>query len=92
MLYWVSGAIGSSIRLYYESSHNPWRLGPDERIEVPTGFALFPGEPFRPLRSWVERALNIQQWSEMRSGGHFAAMEEPAAYVEDVRSFFRRVR
>lgn len=92
MIYWVSGCIGSSIQLYYESFHNHMRLEPNERIEVPTGFASFPGEPFRPLRSWAERALNIQHWTEMPRGGHFAAMEEPELYVEDVRAFFRSAR
>jgi hypothetical protein len=28
----------------------------------------------------------------MKSGGHFAAMEEPMALVEDVRAFFRDKR
>ena len=92
MVYWVSGSIGSSIRLYYEAYHDrSFRLGPNERIEVPTGFAAF-REPFGTVRSWAERALNIQHWSEPPRGGHFAAMEEPELFVEDVRAFFRQLR
>jgi pimeloyl-ACP methyl ester carboxylesterase len=92
MIYWVSGCINSSTRLYYESRHNPWMLKPGERIEVPTGYAAFPHELTRPPRSWAERALNIQRWTPMPRGGHFAAMEEPELLVEDVRAFFRPLR
>ncbi len=31
-------------------------------------------------------------WIEMPRGGHFAALEEPALLVEDVRKFFRPLR
>jgi hypothetical protein len=36
--------------------------------------------------------FNVQRWTRFASGGHFAAMEEPAALVEDVRAFFRLLR
>ena len=35
---------------------------------------------------------NIVHWSEFDRGGHFAAMEEPELFVEDVRKFFRGLR
>jgi len=93
MIYWITGSIGTSIQLYYESAHDSsLRLAPGERIETPVAFAAFPGELFSVIRPWVERALNIQQWSTPPQGGHFAAMEEPEIYVEDVRTFFRTLR
>ncbi len=91
MIYWVSGCIGSSTRLYYEARHNPWGLRPGERIGVPTGFARFL-EIIRPPREWVERACNLTQFSDFDRGGHFAAMEEPDLLVQDIRSFFRPLR
>ena len=92
MIYWVTGSIGSSIRLYYEAFRDrSLRLDPNERIEVPAGYAAF-REPFGTIRSWAERALNVQHWSEPPRGGHFAAMEEPELFVEDVRTFFRTIR
>jgi hypothetical protein len=54
--------------------------------------AVFPREISRPPREWGERSFNIQRWTEMSSGGHFAALEEPDALVEDVRAFFRGLR
>jgi pimeloyl-ACP methyl ester carboxylesterase len=92
MIYWLSGCIGPSMRLYYESRHNPADSFPRERMATPTAFAGFPGEPFRPPRAWAERTYNIQRWSEMPRGGHFAAMEVPELYVDDVRAFFRSLR
>jgi pimeloyl-ACP methyl ester carboxylesterase len=64
---------------------------PGERVEVPTAFANFPGEPLYspPPRTFAERAYNIVRWSEMPRGGHFAAMECPDLFVEDVRAWAR---
>ena len=60
-----------------------------QRCETPTAFANFPGEPLytAPPRSWAERAYNISRWSEMPCGGHFAAMEEPDLFVDEVRAW-----
>jgi microsomal epoxide hydrolase len=89
-IYWVTQTINSSARLYYEARHHPWR--PGARIEAPTGVAIFPGEMVRPPREWAERAYNIRRWTVMPSGGHFAAMEEPAALAAEIRAFFRDLK
>ncbi len=62
-----------------------------ERCEVPTAFANFPGEMLytAPPRSWAERAYNITRWADAPRGGHFAAMEEPDLFVDDVREWAR---
>lgn len=91
MIYWVSGAIGSSVRLYNEELNRPFRLQRGERVEAPTAVAVFPREIATPPRSWTERAYNLKRWTVMERGGHFAAMEEPAALVEDIRAFYREV-
>lgn len=86
-LYWVTGTITSSMRLYREA-----RLaGRDDvtpRVEVPTGVARYPREVLRYPRAWVERRYNVTHWAEMPRGGHFAAMEQPELFVGDVRDFF----
>ena len=89
MLYWVTGSMPSAVRLYYESRRSGRR--PD-RVEVPTAVAVFPGEIFFSPRKWVETRYNVAQWTEMPRGGHFAAMEEPELFVEDVAKFFRGLR
>ena len=68
-------------------------LAEGQRCETPTAYADFPGEPLykAPPRSWAERAYNITRWTQRPRGGHFAAMEEPDHFVQDVRSWAREV-
>jgi microsomal epoxide hydrolase len=84
-VYWLSGTINSSIRLYHESvgHRRPFTL------TVPTGHSSFPGEIFRPPRVWAEQFYNIVRWNQPARGGHFAAMEVPEIFVEEVRAFVR---
>ncbi len=90
-IYWATETINSAIRLYYEAQHNlPKDAG--ERARVPTGAAILPKDPIPAPREYAERFFNIQRWTEMPRGGHFAAMEEPALLVEDIRAFFRPLR
>lgn len=95
MIYWVTETMPSSVRLYYESRHPTARPPPGRPTRsnrVPVGVALFPKEIRVPPRRWVERRYNLVHWTEMERGGHFAALEEPELFVEDVRKFFRKVR
>ena len=59
---------------------------------VPAGFAMFPTDISHPPREWASRFFNIQRWTEMPRGGHFAALEEPELLVDDIRRFFRPLR
>ena len=92
MLYWVTGAIGSSFWPYYARQHGPWPISEKRPVRVPTAYASFPCEILHPPRAWAERVYNIQRWTSMPAGGHFAALEEPEALAADVRAFFRGLR
>jgi microsomal epoxide hydrolase len=92
MLYWLPANAGSSGRLYCEALRSGRFPPPDFRVAVPTGCAIFPREILRPPRAWVERYYNLMRWTPMSAGGHFAAMEEPAALVDEIRAFFRPLR
>jgi microsomal epoxide hydrolase len=92
MLYWATGAIGSSFWPYYARLHEGWPLPADRRVEVPTAYQAFPKDILHPPRVVAERSFNIQRWTESPTGGHFAALEEPERLVEDVRAFFRDLR
>ena len=91
-IYWVTQTIGSSANHYFENRTEPWRFEVGQRVEVPCGVALFPAEINRPPREWAERTHNVQRWTEMPRGGHFAALEEPQLLAEDIRAFFRPLR
>jgi microsomal epoxide hydrolase len=88
-LYWVTGTITSSARLYRENYRSTEKAA---YVAVPTGVARYPKEVLRFPRSWVERHYNVTRWADMPRGGHFAAMEQPELFVDDLRAFFRTAR
>ena len=90
-IYWFTGTITSSTRIYYENSKTPIEttLG---YINVPTGAAIFPAEIFVTPRAWAESAYDLRHWSVMTEGGHFAALEKPDLYLNDLQIFFRLLR
>jgi pimeloyl-ACP methyl ester carboxylesterase len=92
MLYWVTGAIGSSFWPYYARLHSAWPISERRPVRVPTAYAAFPREILHPPRAWAERVYDIRRWTAMPAGGHFAALEEPQALAADVRAFFRPLR
>ncbi|MGI9326569.1 MAG: epoxide hydrolase family protein [Pseudomonadales bacterium] len=90
MMYWLTGTGASSARLYWESFGGASGLGD---VTVPAGISIFPKEIFRCSRRWAEgRFKQIIHWNELKKGGHFAAAEQPALYLEEVRNCFRGVR
>ena len=90
-LYWLTATIGSSMRMYHANAAVP----PGQRarrVEVPSGFSIFPGDILRPPRAWLERTANVVRVTEPPRGGHFAPFEEPELYAEELRAFFRPYR
>lgn len=88
MMYWLPDAAASSARLHWESNHSHL-----DEVPVPTGVTRFPQELVQVPRAWVERRYtDLRYWSEPTTGGHFAAMEQPDTYVEELRAFFRTLR
>jgi hypothetical protein len=88
MAYWVTGTATSSLRIYWEMRQAGGAAVPQRRVEVPTGVAEHPGEITRFPRAWVEHRYHVTRWSTPARGGHFAAMEAPDAFVDDVRASF----
>ena len=88
----LTRAIGSSFWPYFSRLHGGWSDRLRQRVETPTGYARFPRELSRPPRSLVERLYNVQRWTVMSAGGHFAALEEPEALAAELRAFFRTYR
>ncbi len=90
-IYWLTGTIGSSMRMYHANGEIPVaeRL---RRVDVPSGFLLFPADLVRPPLEWLERGANVVRFGEAPRGGHFAAFEEPELYAAELREFFRPYR
>ena len=93
-IYWFTQTYGTSARYYYECVHNPWKPAHDRIpvVEAPTGIGVFLEEVILFPRQWAERYYNLQHWTKMQSGGHFAPMEEPQALIDDLRKFYRPLR
>lgn len=89
-IYWCTGAINSSLRIYYEHFNKPWPLVHDRspRLEAPCAFAVLPKDVVHMPRAVLETHCNLQQYRVMDRGGHFGAAEDPQAIVEDLRRFF----
>jgi pimeloyl-ACP methyl ester carboxylesterase len=92
-IYWVTQTIGSSVRMYAEDARATWSGAsqPAGRSSAPAGIALFPREAAFP-REWAERSVNVQRFAAMPRGGHFAPLEEPELFVQEVRAFFGHYR
>jgi pimeloyl-ACP methyl ester carboxylesterase len=89
MFYWLNNAAASSARLYWESFRSP-NLEP---IAMPVACSIFPREIFRCSRRWAEQRFSkLVYWNELDRGGHFAALEQPALFVEELRNGLRPMR
>jgi microsomal epoxide hydrolase len=99
MIYWVTQSIGTSFLTYFDYANAGAMTWMKQGLKdwvgsstVPAAFSLFPADIGRPPREWAERFFNVQRWTEMPRGGHFAAMEEPELLAADLREWFRQFR
>jgi microsomal epoxide hydrolase len=99
MIYWITQSIGTSFQTYFDYSNAGAMTWLSQGLKnwmgssaVPAAFSIFPADIGRPPREWAERFFNVQRWTEMPRGGHFAAMEEPGLLAEDLREWFRGFR
>ena len=90
-IYWLTETIGSSMRMYRANAEIP-AMQQARRVEVPSGFTLFPGNISRAPRTWLERTTNLVRFTQATRVGHFAPLEEPEFYAEELRAFFRPYR
>ena len=95
MVYIVTKTFNTASWIYFGRREEGGRFFPKDfkKIKIPTGVAVFPAEMSEwPPRSYVDRIFNIKQWTEMPSGGHFAAMEQPEMLVNDIVKFAKTLR
>jgi pimeloyl-ACP methyl ester carboxylesterase len=89
-LYWFTNTAASSARLYYESFTKDFVRMP---LELPVAISIFKGEMFRPPKVWGERTYSkLFYWNDVPKGGHFAALEQPEFFVNELRTAFRQLR
>jgi hypothetical protein len=93
-VYFLTNTGGTSSRYYWECRGNPWSPSHDRFpvVGVPTAVSIYPGEIYKPPITWTEKYFNLQQYRVHNDGGHFAPLEVPDLYVDDVVTFFRQFR
>lgn len=90
MLYWLPNAGASAARLYWESLSQGLA---GKQLDLPVACSIFPRELSCPPRAWAEQAFsNIIHWNTLERGGHFAAFEQPALFVRELRDSLRQLR
>lgn len=89
MIYLVTNSIVTSTWFYQGLVREGARVFPASgRVNVPTAIAAYRDPVFPvPPRSRVERSYDVVRWTDMPQGGHFAAMERPDTFADDVRAF-----
>jgi len=90
-LYWFTQTIHSSVRLYNENSKVPLVFNENDFVNTPVAIARFHREEPFPPRRFIERGYNIRQWTDFPTGGHFAAMEQPALLAQDILMFTEKI-
>lgn len=94
MMYWLTGTGTSAARLYYESDHTGTgvRAQWTGRVDVPTGYAVYPYELLATPRVWAEKRYNLVHYTRQDRGGHFAAFEQPDLFTADLTAYGERLR
>jgi pimeloyl-ACP methyl ester carboxylesterase len=89
-LTWVTNTGISSGRLYWENDLGFFDV---KGVTVPVAVSVFPRELYQAPRSWAEQAYpGLVYFHEVGEGNHFAAWQEPALFVSEVRDGFRSLR
>ena len=92
MIYWVTQTVGTSVRMYKAEAMVQWSgAQPLQKSNVPAGVAVFPREAQFP-KEWAERFVYVVSFKKMKAGGHFAALEVPDIFAEELRSFFYNIK
>ncbi|KAH8809006.1 Alpha/Beta hydrolase protein [Xylogone sp. PMI_703] len=93
-LYWLTDTFPRSIYHYRESFPPPKimpAMDPRWYINKPLGFSYFPKELVPIPQSWIETTGNLVFWRQHEKGGHFAALEQPREFAEDIVAFAEQI-
>ena len=62
-------------------------------VKLPVGVSAFAEEIYQAPKSWSQKAyVKLAYYGRHPVGTHFAAWEQPALFVSDVRSTFKNLR
>jgi pimeloyl-ACP methyl ester carboxylesterase len=91
-LYWLTNSAASSARFYREQSELLRGRNNPGRVDLPVGVSVFPHD-LPAARSWAPAVYpRLFYWNELPRGGHFASLEVPELFTEELRRCFHIVR
>ena len=62
-------------------------------VKIPVAVSAFAEEIYQAPKSWSEKAYpKLIYYNSHPKGGHFAAWEQPALFVSDMRATFKSLR
>lgn len=87
MMYWLTNSAASSARIYWESYRGAALLHP---VPAPSAYTLFPKELTQLSERWLrQRFTDLRYYHAVERGGHFAALEQPELFVNEIRAATR---
>jgi len=93
MMYWLPNAGASSARLYWEAQSSMSNPPSSDPMRTPAAISMFPRELVRISRRWAEKRFsNLVHFNELQHGEHFAALEQPVLFTDEIRASFRGLR
>jgi pimeloyl-ACP methyl ester carboxylesterase len=91
-LYWLTDTGASSARVYLEQVDALGKHSNPGRVDLPTGVSVFPHD-LPAVHSWAPMFYpKLFYWRELDRGGHFAQLEVPALFVEELRRYLHAFR
>jgi len=92
--YWFTNTSISSARLYWENQRTAKAGFFDvKNVQIPVAVNVFPDEIYAAPKNWAERAYpKLMHYNKLEKGGHFAAWEQPAFFVSELRTSFKSLR
>jgi pimeloyl-ACP methyl ester carboxylesterase len=91
-LFWLTDTAASSARLYLEQAQLIGKRNNPGRVDLPVGVSVFPHD-LPPARSWAPQVYpRLFYWHQLERGGHFAALEVPELFTDELRRCFRSQR
>ena len=91
-LYWLTNSAASSARFYREQSELLRGRNNPGRVDLPVGVSVFPHD-LPAARSWAPAVYpRLFYWNELQRGGHFASLEVPELFTEELRRCFHAIR
>ncbi len=94
-LYWLTNTAISSARLYWDTARKlpPGGFFDVRGVKLPVGVSAFAEEIYQAPKSWSEKAyVKLIHYNKFSKGTHFAAWEQPALFVSEMRATFKSLR